>query len=69
MTTITLKGNAIETSGELPKVGGTVAFQQHRLRIDPRAQALVALLRHSLSRHVAEAFARRNSTVFGITMP
>jgi AraC-like DNA-binding protein len=34
--------------------GSTVAFHQHRLRIDPRTQALVALLRHSLSRNVAE---------------
>ena len=32
----------------LVRQGGTVAFQQHRLRIDPRTQALVALLRHSL---------------------
>jgi AraC-like DNA-binding protein len=35
--------------------GGRVAFHRQRLRIDPRAQALVALLRHSLSRKVAEA--------------
>jgi AraC-like DNA-binding protein len=34
--------------------GSMMAFQQHRLRIDPRTQALVALLRHSLSRNVAE---------------
>jgi AraC-like DNA-binding protein len=38
----------------LVRQGGMVAFQQHRLRIDPRTQALVALLRHSLSRNVAE---------------
>ena len=38
----------------LMRQGGTVAFQQHRLRIDPRTQALVALLRHSLGRHVEE---------------
>jgi AraC-like DNA-binding protein len=31
-----------------------LAFCRQRLRIDPRAQALVALLRHSLSRNVAE---------------
>jgi AraC-like DNA-binding protein len=31
-----------------------VAFRQRRLRIDARAQALVALLRHSLARHIAE---------------
>lgn len=34
--------------------GGILAFRRQRRRIDPRAQALVALLRHSLSRHVAE---------------
>jgi AraC-like DNA-binding protein len=34
--------------------GGTLAFRRQRLRIDPRAQALVALLRHSLGRKVAE---------------
>jgi AraC family transcriptional regulator len=32
-----------------------LAFRRQRLRIDPRAQALVALLRHSLSRGVAES--------------
>jgi AraC-like DNA-binding protein len=35
--------------------GGALAFRRQRRRIDPRAQALVALLRHSLSRGVAEA--------------
>ncbi|HEU5217451.1 MAG TPA: AraC family transcriptional regulator, partial [Gemmatimonadales bacterium] len=34
--------------------GGGLKFRPHRLRIDPRAQALVALLRHSLTRKVAE---------------
>ena len=34
--------------------GNTVAFHQQRLRIDPRTQALMALLRHSLNRSVAE---------------
>ncbi|BCG71090.1 hypothetical protein MesoLj113a_22480 [Mesorhizobium sp. 113-1-2] len=34
--------------------GGVLAFRRQRRRIDPRAQALVALLRHSLSRNVAE---------------
>jgi AraC-like DNA-binding protein len=38
----------------LVRQGSMMAFQQHRLRIDPRTQALVALLRHSLSRNVAE---------------
>jgi len=34
--------------------GSELAFHQQRLRIDPRAQALVALLRHSLHQGVAE---------------
>jgi AraC-like DNA-binding protein len=34
--------------------GGEVAFRRQRLRIDPRAQSLVALLRHGLGRKVAE---------------
>src|SRR5258708_6492481 len=34
--------------------GATLAFRQHRLRIDARAQVLVALLRHSLHRNIAE---------------
>lgn len=34
--------------------GDTLAFRRLRRRIDPRAQALVALLRHSLSRKLAE---------------
>jgi AraC family transcriptional regulator len=33
---------------------GGVAFRQQRLRIDPRAQALAALLRHSLQTSIAE---------------
>jgi len=32
---------------------GAVAFRRQRLRIDPRAQVLVALLRHGLSRKIA----------------
>jgi AraC family transcriptional regulator len=32
----------------------TLAFRQQRLRIDARAQVLVALLRHSLQRNIAE---------------
>jgi AraC-like DNA-binding protein len=35
--------------------GADLAFQQQRLRIDPRAQALVALLRHSLRENIAES--------------
>jgi AraC-like DNA-binding protein len=34
--------------------GATFAFRQQRLRIDARAQALVALLRHSLRQKIAE---------------
>src|SRR5258707_7287140 len=35
--------------------GATPAFRQQRLRIDPRAQSLVALLRQSLRQHIAES--------------
>jgi AraC family transcriptional regulator len=35
--------------------GAALAFRQQRLRIDPRAQALVALLRHSLRQSIAES--------------
>jgi AraC family transcriptional regulator len=34
--------------------GGRLAFRPPRLRIDPRTQALVALLRHSLRQKIAE---------------
>ena len=34
--------------------GGTLAFRRQRLRIDARAQALVALLRHGLRQNIAE---------------
>ncbi|MBI1773809.1 MAG: helix-turn-helix transcriptional regulator [Proteobacteria bacterium] len=34
--------------------GAALAFRQQRLRLDPRAQALVALLRHSLHQGAAE---------------
>jgi len=34
--------------------GGIAGFRRQRRRIDPRAQALVALLRHSLQRNAAE---------------
>jgi AraC family transcriptional regulator len=34
--------------------GPALAFRQHRVRIDPRAQTLVALLRHSLRQNIAE---------------
>ena len=38
----------------LLREGGSVAFRQQRLRIDSRAQALAALLRHSLRTNIAE---------------
>jgi AraC family transcriptional regulator len=34
--------------------GAALAFRRQRLRIDPRAQTLMALLRHSLRRNIAE---------------
>jgi AraC family transcriptional regulator len=40
--------------------GPALAFRQQRLRIDPRAQALVALLRHSLRQNVAEYLEAEN---------
>lgn len=39
---------------ELLHGGEDLAFRHQRLRIDPRAQALVAMLRHSLRQNVAE---------------
>jgi len=38
----------------LVRDGSTLAFRQQRLRIDARAQALMALLRHSLHQKIAE---------------
>jgi AraC family transcriptional regulator len=38
----------------LLRAGAAVAFAPHRLRIDPRTQALVMLLRHSLRQQLAE---------------
>jgi AraC-like DNA-binding protein len=35
--------------------GPSLAFRQQRLRIDPRAQVLMALLRHSLRENIADA--------------
>lgn len=35
--------------------GAPLAFRQQRLRIDPRAQALVAMLRHSLRQGIADS--------------
>jgi AraC-like DNA-binding protein len=42
------------TPKALLREGATVAYRMQRLRIDPRAQALVALLRHSLRERIAE---------------
>ncbi len=38
----------------LARDGSALAFRRQRLRVDPRAQALVALLRHSLSQRAIE---------------
>jgi AraC-like DNA-binding protein len=35
--------------------GAALAFREQRLRIDPRAQALVAMLRHSLRQNITES--------------
>jgi len=42
------------TPKNLLQEGETLAFKRQRLRIDPRAQALVALLRHGLMNGIAE---------------
>lgn len=39
---------------EYVRSGSDLAFRVQRVRIDPRAQALVSLLRHGLSRDIAE---------------
>ena len=39
----------------LLREGPTLAFRRQRMGIDPRAQALVALLRHSLEKGIAES--------------
>jgi AraC-like DNA-binding protein len=43
-----------ESPRTLLRVGSALAFRHQRLRIDPRAQAFVALLRHSLREKIAE---------------
>ena len=43
--------------------GGVLAFRRHRLRVDPRAQVLVALLRHSLRRGAAETLEAETLTL------
>lgn len=40
---------------EQVQAGEGVVFRRQRHRVDPRAQALVALLRHGLSRNIAES--------------
>jgi len=42
------------TPKEQIREGGALAFRRQRLRIDPRTQVLVALLRHSLNGKIAE---------------
>jgi AraC-like DNA-binding protein len=42
------------TPKEQLRSGSALSFRRQRRRIDPRAQALVAVLRHSLSRNIAE---------------
>jgi AraC-like DNA-binding protein len=42
------------TPRTLIREGEAMAFRQQRLRIDPRAQVLVALLRHSLRQNLAQ---------------
>jgi AraC-like DNA-binding protein len=48
---------------EQVRAGGVLGFHRQRLRIDPRAQALVALLRHGLSRNVAETLEAETMTL------
>jgi AraC family transcriptional regulator len=43
------------TPPDLLRDGPSLAFRQQRLRIDPRAQVLVALLRHSTRQQLADA--------------
>jgi AraC family transcriptional regulator len=51
------------TPAGLLRDGGGFAFRQQRLRIDPRAQALVALLRHSTQRSLAETLEAESLTL------
>ena len=43
------------TPGPCLRAGPVLAFRQQRLRIDPRAQVLAALLRHGLRENIADA--------------
>lgn len=47
----------------LIRPGAALAFAQHRLRIDPRAQVLVALLRHSLQSGLVEPLEAESLTL------
>ena len=49
--------------GESLSARGVVAFRRQHQRIDPRAQALVALLRHSLEKGTIEPLAAENLTL------
>jgi AraC-like DNA-binding protein len=51
------------TPAALLRPGAGFAFRQQRLRIDPRAQVLVALLRHSTQRSVAETLEAESLTL------
>ncbi len=51
------------TPAGLLRDGGGFVFRQQRLRIDPRAQALVALLRHSTQRSLAETLEAESLTL------
>jgi len=51
------------TPSGLLRDGGGFVFRQQRLRIDPRAQALVALLRHSTQRSLAETLEAESLTL------
>ena len=46
--------------------GATLAFRRQRLRIDARAQALVALLRHGLRQNIAEPLEAEGLALAGV---
>jgi AraC-like DNA-binding protein len=47
----------------LLREGAALAFREQRMRIDPRAQALVALIRHSLREGIAEPLEAESLTL------
>jgi AraC family transcriptional regulator len=51
------------TPASLLRAGDALMFAEPRLRIDPRAQVLVALLRHSLHEGIAEALEAESLTL------